>query len=449
MVFMSEVHTPLLLFIPTFLSNNLVTLLVGGACACLLSYLFCLLIIYLYRKSGWTRPVEPGRKPDTIARLGGVGIFLSFVFMSFVFYLPHPDLRVCGPQNCELTSYWLFLVAATLIVAVHAYDDLKPMKPLPKLLAQTLSVFIVMGPYLNGRFNGVLLYGFSNPFQAAVQSPALPWYQHDVVTLIIHQPVINLLAIPAVLFTWFWMVGMMNSLNWIDGVDGLAGGVVVITSACITIISWTLQQYTISILAALFTGATLGFLLLNWNPAKIFMGDSGSQFLGLGLAVLSIIGGAKFALALMVMGIPIINMAVVIINRIHRGQSPMQYDLSHLHDRLKSTGLNARQICYIFYSFTAIFGLMALWFVHLYKFLGISIVVLMMSGLVVWLDRNQNHASKIQNGGGEPHLEGKKGKREPEFQVPTSEYNHEFTRVTPLPAAPSAAPVLDDGPFPH
>ena len=100
---------------------------------------------------------------------------------------------------------------------------------------------------------------------------------------------------------------MMNTVNWIDGMDGLATGVVGITGLFITLISFMLGQQSIAVLAAIFTGATFGFLPHNWNPARIFMGDSGAMFLGLGLAVLSIMGGAKLALALMVLGVPILT----------------------------------------------------------------------------------------------------------------------------------------------
>src|SRR5260370_37706222 len=156
-----------------------------------------------------------------------------------------------------------------------------------------------------------------------------------------------------------------------------------------------LQQYSIAILCAIFTGAIFGFLPHNWNPAKIFMGDSGSMFLGLGLAVLSIMGGAKIALAIIVLGVPILDVAVVMINRIRRGQSPLHYDKTHLHYRLMATGLNARQICYVFYGLTFLFGLLALSVpihdqnAHFYKLVVIGVLVLTMAGLVYWIDLQQ------------------------------------------------------------
>jgi UDP-GlcNAc:undecaprenyl-phosphate GlcNAc-1-phosphate transferase len=370
--------------------SDLFLLLFGGASAFLLSYLLIFGVIALCRKMNWIRPAEPGRKQDTRARLGGVAIYLAFVIASLIYYIHNPALYVSyNPYHDEATMYWLFLVASALIVLVNAYDDIRPLKPLPKLLAQTVAVIIVMGPFVDGLFHGVLLFGFSNPFQASQYSSVLPWYQQSIVTLLINRPEISLLAIPAVLFTWFWMVGMMNTVNWIDGSDGLAGGVVAITGVFIVIISWRMGQDTIAILSAIFTGAVLGFLPHNWNPAKILMGDSGSHFLGLGLAVLSIIGGAKVALALMVMGLPIVNIAVVIINRLRNGQRPWHYDSTHLHDRLRVAGFNPRQICYVFYSLTTIFGILALNLFHFYKLIGIALVVLTMVALIIWIDRRQ------------------------------------------------------------
>src|SRR6266851_1348090 len=278
------------------------------------------------------------------------------------------------------------------MVIVHAYDDVLGLSPWIKLLAQTAAVIIILGPWIDQVFHGVLLFTFNNPFGVEHFNPNLPWYREPTLFLVINKSAITLAAIPAVLLTWFWTVGMMNTVNWIDGMDGLASGVVGITALFITLISFMLQQYSIAILCAIFTGAIFGFLPHNWNPAKIFMGDSGSMFLGLGLAVLSIMGGAKLALALMVLGVPILDVAVVIINRIRRGQSPLHYDKTHLHYRLMATGLNARQICLVFYGLTFLFGLLALSAsvipnAHFFKLVVIGVVVLTMAGLVYWIDR--------------------------------------------------------------
>jgi UDP-GlcNAc:undecaprenyl-phosphate GlcNAc-1-phosphate transferase len=296
-------------------------------------------------------------------------------------------------------------------VIVHAYDDVFGLKPWPKLLAQTIAVIIILAPW-GKEFNGILLFTFNNPFGRDIVQPGAPWYLQPTLFLIVHDTTIRLAAIPAVLFTWFWIAGMMNTVNLIDGLDGLASGVVAIAALFITIISFILQQYSIAILAAIFTGAVLGFLPHNWNPAKIFMGDSGSMFLGLCLAVLSIMGGAKLALAFTVLGVPILDVAVVMINRIRRGQSPLHYDKTHLHYRLMATGLGTKQICYVFYGLTFMFGLLALGLPRIFKFVGIFLLVLTMAGLIYWIDyRQRQRGTPIELGG--PGPEPKGGGEEP------------------------------------
>ncbi|QBD79079.1 undecaprenyl/decaprenyl-phosphate alpha-N-acetylglucosaminyl 1-phosphate transferase [Ktedonosporobacter rubrisoli] len=443
-------------------SNDLILLLVGGVCAFLLAYLSTFGVIAVCRKVGWLdEPGNDGERirehKEAVPRLGGVAMFLAFVVASLLFYATDKSI-----PSAEVTRYWLLLVAATLIVVVHVYDDVKGVKPWPKLLAQTLAVLIILGPGtcsdgsgLDGKlhFCGVFLYGFSNPFGVNIHHLGLPWYREPILTLFIHRPEISLLAIPAILFTWFWIVGMMNTVNLIDGVDGLATGVVGITGLFITIISWTLGQHSIAILSAIFTGAVLGFLPHNWNPARIFMGDSGSQFLGVGLAVLAIIGGAKIALALMVLGIPILDVAIVMLNRVRRGQSPLHYDNTHLHYRLKATGLSAKQICYLFYGLTIVFGVMGLQMPRLYKLIGIGLVGLTMAGIIIWIDyRQRQRGVPMEPGGPTPAPVG--GETEPaadEQQATAPEQSKRETTTSneaTLPS-PDQSAVLSRGRLPH
>ncbi len=401
-------------------SNNIALLVLGGACAFLLSYVLTFVVIAVAHKFNWYDRSTAERKREhakaPVPRLGGIAMFLAFVIASLIFYQFNPEL-----EHKEFVIYWLLLASATLTVIVNVYDDIKGLKPLPKFIAQTVAVLLLLGPYIDAKFHGVLLFGFSNPFGRA-NSPALPWYRQSEITLFIHPaanqlPAISLLAIPAVLFTWFWMVGMMNTINWIDGMDGLATGIVGITAFFIAVISWTLNQHTIAILAIIFTGAVIGFLPHNWNPAKIIMGDSGSQFLGLTLATLSIMGGAKIALALMVLGIPILDVAVVMINRVRRGQRPWHYDTTHLHQRLRATGWTVRQICYVIYGLMIFFGILALLFKQVLKFVGLGLVVAAMVGLIFWIDYSQ------RQGGGRVKL----GGPDPDPPTPTE---------TPLPETP-------------
>ena len=405
----SIIHIRLLLLIPINLPD-IMTVLISGVTAFILAFVLTFFVKAFCYKVGWLdKPAARRVHTKAVPRLGGVAMFMAFIIASLLFYTPGPNLNA---HANELTIYWLLIAAGTLMVLVHAYDDVLGLGPWPKLLAQTIAVIIILGPWIDGNFHGVLLFTFNNPFGVEHFNPNLPWYREPTLFLIVHKSDITLAAIPAVLLTWFWTVGMMNTVNWIDGMDGLATGVVGITALFITLISFMLHQYSIAVLSAIFTGAVFGFLPHNWNPAKIFMGDSGSMFLGLALAVLSIMGGAKLALALMVLGIPILDVAVVIMNRIRRRQSPVHYDKTHLHHRLMATGLSVRQICYLFYGVAIIFGLLALSFsgihsAHLYKFLGVILVVLTMIGLIIWVDRRQRQRGvPIKLGGPDQGTEG-------------------------------------------
>ena len=394
----------LLLIVPIQLSGTM-ALLLGAACAFILSFLLMFVVRACCRRFGWLdRPSERRVHTNPVPRLGGLAMFLAFVIASLLFYAP----GLHSNPN-EIIIYWLLLASASLIVMVHAYDDIKGLNPLPKLIIQTIAVIIILGPW-GTTFHGILLFTFNNPFGQAITQPGLQWYREPTFFIFIYQSNINFLAIPAILLTWFWTVGMMNTVNWIDGLDGLATGVVGITCLFITLISWMLGQESIAILSAIFTGAILGFLPHNWNPAKIFMGDSGSMFLGLGLSVLSIMGGAKLALALMVLGIPILDVAIVMLNRIRRGQSPLHYDKTHLHHRLLATGLSVKQICYLLFGLATLFGLLAMslsgihaQIAHFYKFVSLGVVGLTMFGLIIWIDYRQwRKEDQIKRGGPKP-----------------------------------------------
>ncbi|HLX58789.1 MAG TPA: MraY family glycosyltransferase [Ktedonobacteraceae bacterium] len=397
-------HMHLLLLDPIQIPS-LAFLLIGGACAFVLAYVLTFAVRSFCHRVGWLDlPAARRVHTNPLPRLGGVAIFLAFVVVSLLFYTLGPK-----SNSNEIVIYWLLLVSGGLIVLVHMYDDVKGLNPLPKLIVQTIAVIIILGPW-GTVFHGILLFTFNNPFGTEIMQPGLPWYREPTLFLFIHQSGLSLAAIPSILLTWFWIVGMMNTVNWIDGIDGLATGVVAIAALFITIISWIMGQQSIAILSAIFTGATLGFLPHNWNPAKIFMGDSGSMFLGLGLAVLSVMGGAKLALTLMVLGCPVLDVAVVVMSRIRRGQSPLKYDKTHLHHRLLANGASVRQICYMFYSLAFVFGILAislsgLKLAHFYKLVGLGLVTLTITLLIIWIDYQKRRSrTHVELGDAKPTI---------------------------------------------
>lgn len=260
-----------------------------------------------------------------IARLGGLAIFLAFlsaVGVSLLFPRSDPN------EMLRLQGLW---IGCVVMFVVGVYDDYRELKSTPQFIAQFSAALIAV-------VFGVSITEIPNPFGGAL--PFQEWF--------------------AALFTLFWLVGMVNTINWLDGIDGLAAGVSVIAGGVLFIHTYHLGQYSISLLALALIGAALGFLLFNFSPAQIFMGSAGANVLGFALGVLSIIGGAKVATALLVLGIPILDVAWQIISRLRAHKSPFVADRGHLHHRLLDLGLSQRAIVILYYTFTVFFGVLAL-----------------------------------------------------------------------------------------
>jgi UDP-GlcNAc:undecaprenyl-phosphate GlcNAc-1-phosphate transferase len=155
---------------------------------------------------------------------------------------------------------------------------------------------------------------------------------------------------------------MINSLNFIDGLDGLSSGIALIAALTLAVISLTVQinQPFVALLCVVLAGSLLGFLRWNFHPAAIFTGTSGTMFVGYTLAILSIMGSAKVAVALLVLGVPIIDTFWIIVRRVLAGRSPFTPDRGHIHHRLLDLGLSHRQTVLLIYAICAGLGLLSL-----------------------------------------------------------------------------------------
>jgi UDP-N-acetylmuramyl pentapeptide phosphotransferase/UDP-N-acetylglucosamine-1-phosphate transferase len=263
------------------------------------------------------RRVSPKRLP----RIAGPAILIAFLAGLAVTWLLRVD-RFPEESNRIL----LLIPASVLLVAVMIVDDIRGIAPMPKLSLQIAVALIVVGPYALDRSWGIAIDQINLPIEGTVRfGPAL-----------------------AIAFTLFWIVGMMNTINLIDGLDGLAGSLTLVACAILFLHTyfWPREdpQFTISLLPAALGGAVLGFLVYNWHPARIILGDAGAYFLGLALAVSAIIGGAKIATALLALGLPILDVAWVAISRAQRGTSVVQADRGHLHHRLLDLGWSQARI---------------------------------------------------------------------------------------------------------
>jgi UDP-GlcNAc:undecaprenyl-phosphate GlcNAc-1-phosphate transferase len=270
-------------------------------------------------------------------------------------FLPIPRL-----DPYEIIRLIGLLLGGTVIFIVGVLDDIYEFKSLPQFIGQFMAAGIAV-------VFQIFIQYVSNPFTGQQTDP-FPY-------------------IVTVSLTFLWMIAMMNTMNWLDGLDGLAGGVAVIAGIMLFVNSaFRVEpaQTSVSLLNLALVGASLGFLLYNFYPARIIMGG-GAPYLGFQLAALSIIGGAKIATILLVMGLPLIDAVWQVVNRARQGRNPFTGDRGHLHFRLLGLGFRQRQIVLGYYYFCAFFGALALVIEsQLYKFIALGVMIaLIMLGLVI------------------------------------------------------------------
>jgi UDP-GlcNAc:undecaprenyl-phosphate GlcNAc-1-phosphate transferase len=249
-------------------------------------------------------------------------------------------LMLWEPANPEDLRRLAAVVAGTLFVFLFGlWDDWRELPAWPQFAAQVAAALIAIA-------GTVFIERFTNPLtnQLVIIPQMLPFLGWGIVVAV----------------TLFWVMGMMNTVNWLDGLDGLAAGVGFIAAALFAIHSYRLGQAEIALFPTALAGACLGFLPFNFHPARVFMGTAGAMVLGYALATLSILAPARIATALLVMGVPIVDVAWLIINRWRRGESPAHSGRDHLHHRLLALGLRQRQIVLLYYLFCLFFGGLAL-----------------------------------------------------------------------------------------
>lgn len=261
-----------------------------------------------------------------IPRMGGLAIFLGFVLSLLLFV--------------DMSTQVMGLLLGTVIIAVMgALDDIMNLNAWIKLAGQVLAAGVAIRC-------GIVVDAISN-FTPAGGTTFLNTYW---------------LAIPV---TVIWIVACTNAVNLIDGLDGLAVGVSTISSLTMLVVSLFVAEPVVSLILAALTGACVGFMPYNLNPAKIFMGDVGSQMLGFVLATVSIMGMFKFhaiisfLVPLLSLAVPLADTVFAFFRRIFHGQSPFQADRGHFHHRLLALGMSQKQAVAVLYGVSAVLGLIA------------------------------------------------------------------------------------------
>ena len=334
----------------------------GPAVVPFLAALVCTVIVVLptrwlaFRLGAVAEPGERRIHSEPTARLGGLAMYLGFGLSAALF---STDPHTLG-----------LLLSAAVITTLMVFDDIGGVRAIFKLGFQVAASLLA-----------IVVFGI------AITFVGLPGH---VVTLSLA------LSIP---LTLLWFVGLQNTINLIDGVDGLATGVVAIVAATLLLAAINRGETDIVILAGALMGACIGFLFFNWHPARVFMGDSGSNFLGFTLAALSVLSVAKGAivLALVVplaaLAIPIVDTGWAIVRRRMRGRSIATPDTEHLHHRLLDFGLSPRETALVFYFGTAIFAAVGL-AIYGHKKVLLGAILLMLLGIVIILVRRFRRISR-------------------------------------------------------
>ncbi|WP_313892632.1 MraY family glycosyltransferase [Psychrobacillus sp.] len=284
------------------------------------------------------KPSERKVHANVMPRLGGLAIFIAVVVGYFV----------AGLYEAKITG---IIVGALIIIVLGIIDDKYELSAKIKLLGQILAACAVMG---SGLTIEVLNIPFLGVFHLGIFS--------YVVTLI-------------------WILAITNAINLIDGLDGLSAGISSIVFASIAFLAFSGDKMLILSLSLILLGSTLGFLFHNFYPAKIFMGDTGSMFLGYSISILSLLGLYKsvtlfsFVVPIMILGVPIFDTSFAIIRRLVNRQPIHAADKSHLHHRLLALGLSHRDTVLVIYGFGLIFSITAITFETLTLRWAIFIVV--------------------------------------------------------------------------
>ncbi len=282
--------------------------------------------------------------------LGGLAIFISFFLLLF-FFREH---LVSGDLNY---NHWLgFFIGACFLVIGGVLDDKYDLKAKWQIVWPILASISVI-------IFGVNIEKITNPLGGIIY---IPFYLSS-------------------LFIFLWILGMTYTTKLLDGLDGLATGVSSIGALIIFLFTISSRYYQpdLALVALIFFAVSLGFLFFNFNPAKIFLGESGSLLLGYVLGVLAIISGGKIAIALLVIGLPALDVLWTILRRFFSGKNPFKHsDRKHLHHRLISLGWSQKQAVLFFYGVSAFFGLAGLFLQSQGKFFALLALVILMLFLI-------------------------------------------------------------------
>jgi UDP-GlcNAc:undecaprenyl-phosphate/decaprenyl-phosphate GlcNAc-1-phosphate transferase len=294
-----------------------------------------------------------------VPRGGGIAVAASFLVVAIATFIANDRMEIVSlPFTISPQQLAGLFVGGAVATAIGFLDDYFQLRARWQLLGQVAVALLAIGA-------GITVTYLNNPFGPGSIPLEGPF---------------------AAGFTMIWIIGMINSINFIDGLDGLSSGIALIAAVTLGLISLTatISQPFIAVLCFVLAGSLLGFLRWNFHPATIFIGTSGVMFVGYTLAVLAALGTAKVAVAVLVLGVPIIDTFWIIVRRLASGNSPFTPDRGHIHHRMLDLGLSHANTVLVIYGICVLLGALTLVLSgtqQLYAFMGL----VLLSGLVLFL----------------------------------------------------------------
>lgn len=303
----------------------------------------------------------------SIALGGGLALYITFFVLVFIVWLTRGAF--------DTTTLFGLFIGSTILIIGGVIDDKYTLKPRYQIISPILACLIVI-------VCGIGPHSISSPWGGVVDLSRIQWSIEPFIHIVLF----------ADIFVFIWLFTMMFTTKFLDGLDGLVTGIVLIAAFAMYLVSiqpqW--QDPQVATLSIIFAGTCLGFLIWNFNPAKIFLGEGGSLLTGFILGSLAIISKSKVAVTFMVMGIPMIDVLRVVIMRIRKGRPVYIGDREHLHYRLLESGLSQRQAVVLLYAISTLFGLTALFLQAEHRLIALAFLFVLMLLIGLWLSKREH-----------------------------------------------------------
>ncbi|HRH23306.1 MAG TPA: MraY family glycosyltransferase [Candidatus Magasanikbacteria bacterium] len=305
-----------------------------------------------------------------VALGGGFALYLTFFLLVFIGWFFQREASALFDSRSIIGLF----IGSTILMIGGIIDDKYTIRPRYQIIAPIVACIMII-------IFGVGPDVISNPWGGVIDLSVIQWS---------FPPLIHIVLFADIL-VFVWLFGMMFTTKFLDGLDGLVAGVVAIAAIVMYLVSVQPQWYdpTVAFLSIIFAGTCLGFLVWNFNPAKIFLGEGGSLMTGFILGCLAIISKSKIAVTVMVVGIPMIDVIRVIVARMRKGKSVYIGDREHLHYRLLESGLSHRQSVLLLYAISSLFGMIALFLQAEHQMIALSFLFVLMLLLGLWFSKRE------------------------------------------------------------